>query len=95
MATYTTNYNLRKIALEDSPPDITQLNGNFDTIDATMKANEDAISALEASNDGKMPKVAGAGTGNIAVFAANGDVVDGGLKFTIVNGGLVVTYEET
>ena len=33
MATYTSNYNLRKIDLGDAPPDITVINGNWDTID--------------------------------------------------------------
>ena len=93
MATYTTNYNLKKLALTDSPPDITELNGNFDTIDLTMHTNAEAISALQTSNNGKMAKVAEAGTGNIAVFDENGSCVDGGLKFSIVDGGLVVTYE--
>ena len=57
MATYTTNYNLKKLALTDSPPDITELNGNFDTIDLTMHTNAEAISALQTSNNGKMAKV--------------------------------------
>ncbi len=93
MATYTTNYNLRKIALEDSPPDITQLNGNFDTIDATMKANEDAISALETSNDGKAEKDSNAVQGNIAVFDSSGNCKDGGLKLYVdANGILNIEY---
>ena len=93
MATTTTNYNLTKLELSDSPPDITELNANFDTIDTKIHDNAVAISALQTSNSGKMAKVAGAGTGNIAVFDANGNVVDGGLKFSIVDGGLVVTFE--
>lgn len=36
----TTNYQLNKIELTDSPPDITVLNQNFDTIDTNLyKAN--------------------------------------------------------
>ena len=37
MATHTPNYNLVKIELADSPPDITVLNENFDTIDTELK----------------------------------------------------------
>lgn len=37
MATYTTNYNLTKIDLNDAPPDITVINSNWDTIDAELK----------------------------------------------------------
>lgn len=40
MATYTTNYNLTKIALTDAPPDITVLNKNWDTVDAKLKSIE-------------------------------------------------------
>lgn len=36
MATRTTNYNLVKIELTDSPPDITVLNENFDIIDEEL-----------------------------------------------------------
>ena len=37
----TTNYNLNKIELTDSPPDITVLNPNFDTIDTQLKTLSD------------------------------------------------------
>ena len=36
MPTYTDNFNLTKISLGDSPPDITVLNNNFDIIDGFM-----------------------------------------------------------
>lgn len=39
----TTNYAMKKIDLTDSPPDITVLNGNFDTIDSEMKKHSDDI----------------------------------------------------
>lgn len=41
MSSKTTNYNLHKIDLNDSPPDITVLNQNFDTIDAELKKRLD------------------------------------------------------
>lgn len=44
MATYTTNYNLTKIALTDAPPDITVINGNWDVLDAKLKAVETNVS---------------------------------------------------
>ncbi len=37
----TTNYQLKKIELSDSPPDITAINPNWDTVDGEMKANAD------------------------------------------------------
>lgn len=36
MPQYTENFNMTKISLGDSPPDITVLNSNFDTIDSFM-----------------------------------------------------------
>ena len=41
----TTNYNLNKIELLDSPPDITVHSQNFDIIDEELKNNADAISS--------------------------------------------------
>ena len=55
MSSKTTNYNLHKIDLNDSPPDITVLNQNFDTIDdelykasqkSTILTNEDLNTVL-------------------------------------------------
>ncbi len=37
MATYTENYNFTKVYLADSPPDITAINANWDTVDAKLK----------------------------------------------------------
>jgi hypothetical protein len=45
MSSKTTNYNLHKIDLADSPPDITVLNQNFDTIDAELKKSNDHIAS--------------------------------------------------
>lgn len=45
MASNTTNYNLHKIDLNDAPPDITVLNGNWDTIDAKLKEVEDTAAS--------------------------------------------------
>ena len=39
----TTNYGLKKIELTDSPPDITVMNSNWDTIDAELKEASDHI----------------------------------------------------
>ena len=44
----TTNYNLKKIELTDSPPDITVLNNNWDTIDEELKSQADALDAHKA-----------------------------------------------
>ena len=42
MSSKTVNYDLHKIGLEDSPPDITVLNQNFDIIDEELKKKYDA-----------------------------------------------------
>ena len=43
MSSKTTNFNLHKIDLTDAPPDITVLNGNFDTIDTQLKSVKDNV----------------------------------------------------
>lgn len=48
----TTNYKFNKPELTDVP-DITQLNQNFDTIDAELKAHDTEIDALSAALEGK------------------------------------------
>lgn len=47
MATNTTNYQLVKVALADSPPDITAINPNWDKIDAELKKNADSAKAAQ------------------------------------------------
>jgi len=55
----TTNYNLVKPELTDSPPDITVMNSNWDKIDVKLKANEEQIENLGVNKadliDGKVP----------------------------------------
>lgn len=48
MATFTTNYNLRKPADTDFIENDTDLNANFDIIDTEIKVRADAITALQA-----------------------------------------------
>lgn len=50
MATNTTNYSLVKPGLSDNV-DITVINGNMDTIDTTMKSNEDATRQIEETSE--------------------------------------------
>lgn len=46
MATYTSNYHMTKPQLTDAPPDITAINGNFDTIDSELASlNAKVLSA--------------------------------------------------
>lgn len=47
MATNTSNYQLVKIALSDSPPDITAMNPNWDKIDEEMKKNADSAKVAQ------------------------------------------------
>lgn len=83
MASYTTNYNLKKPDRVDFIA-IQVLNANADIIDAGIKA---AASAGVA-------KVTGATAGNMAQFTSTGEIEDSGLKFSIYNGGLRVTYDD-
>lgn len=73
MATKTTNYNLHKIELNDAPPDITVLNPNWDTIDATLKTLSDSVGNMDWSELGT--KVIEAGVGLPVVTAISGDGV--------------------
>jgi len=52
VASYTENYNLTKIDLADSPPDITAINANWDTVDAKLKElSEGATTEIIKSYD--------------------------------------------
>lgn len=68
MSSKTTNYNLHKIDLADSPPDITVLNQNFDTIDSTLKAHDDHVKST--SNPHGVTK-AQVGLGNVPNVSTN------------------------
>lgn len=46
----TTNYNFKKLELTDAPPDITELNDNWDGIDATLKELSDNKAPLDSPN---------------------------------------------
>lgn len=52
MSSKTTNYNLHKIDLADSPPDITVLNQNFDIIDEQLKKSYSSDNKPTASDVG-------------------------------------------
>ena len=56
----------------------------------TETAFNEALSEI----DDYIPKNINAGVGNIAVFSSNGALEDGGLKFSIANGCLRVTYDD-
>ena len=60
MSSKTTNYNLHKIDLTDAPPDITVLNGNWDTIDTQLK--------------GRLPTSGGTITGDLLFAKVNNGV---------------------
>ena len=49
---------------------------------------------IHPKDDTKVDKVTSAVSGNIAIFGADGALADGGLKFSIANGGLRVTYDD-
>ncbi|AHM56421.1 putative phage tail fiber protein [Peptoclostridium acidaminophilum DSM 3953] len=73
----TTNYAMKKIDLTDSPPDITALNGNFDTIDEELKNHDDLIA--------NMPKYQTAGGTATAIILTDFSLVDGFSKNFIIN----------
>ena len=61
----TTNYNLKKIELTDSPPDITVLNNNWDTIDEELKSQADALAAHKADYANLVDRVNNLNTNDI------------------------------
>ena len=77
----TTNYQLNKIELTDSPADITVINGNWDTIDSELKTHSDDIDALENS---KFDKAGGTLSGKTTISAGGLDVT-GGTKTDTLN----------
>lgn len=79
MSSKTTNYNLHKIDLTDAPPDITVLNGNFDTIDTQLKNN-----ANHASNTSNPHGVTAAQAG---ALPASGGTMSGTIEFKQVSNG--------
>lgn len=92
MASKTTNYELNKIDLADSPPDITVLNTNADIIDTQLKKNADAItaantavSAVKTTADAALPASSFTGTQILSKMAATGSVL------SVANGGTGAT----
>lgn len=78
MASKTPNFNLHKIDLTDAPPDITVLNGNFDTIDTQLKKALDGAAKAHASTHaiGGSDPITPA---SIGAVSKSGDTVDGTL----------------
>lgn len=93
----TTNYGFNKPELQDSPPDITVLNPNFDKIDAQLKSLTDKDTELNtAINQVKtdyLPKTGGNVTNALTVknktvaVSVNGSVADANGNITIDVGG--------
>lgn len=50
----TTNYKFKKPELTDSPPDITVMNPNWDSIDTKLKDNETQINSLDVNKLNKI-----------------------------------------
>jgi len=82
----TSNYNLIKPAGNEGY-DIEQFNTNMDIIDG-------AIKNVSTANAKKVDKVTNGTAGNMAVLTAGGGVADSGLRFSIYNGGLRITYDD-
>jgi len=77
----TINYKLKKPELTDSPPDITVLNNNWDTIDEELKSQADALDAHKADYTkygfGNRPYTVSYNT--IYIDEANGNDANNGL----------------
>lgn len=93
----TTNYGLNKPELQDSPPDITVLNPNFDKIDAEMKrlTNKDTeiVESINKVKNDYLPKTGGNITNGLTIknktvaVSVNGSVADANGNITIDVGG--------
>ncbi len=79
MATNTSHYNLIKPGTDDYY-DVGDFNSNSDIIDTALYS--------------KIGKINNPIAGNIAILTSTGDIADGGLKFSIVNGILRITYDD-
>lgn len=73
---YTTNYNLKKIELTDAPPDITQLNSNFDTIDDELAVHVERLDAQEVREGDIWASINALGDKVITPFCVNSGVLD-------------------
>lgn len=78
MSTKTTNYNLVKPALSDAPPDITQLNTNWDVIDQLLKDHADKARPIKVGyyiGDGTTDRVIDVGFVPAGVLVLHSDGV--------------------
>ena len=73
---YTTNYNLKKIELTDAPPDITQLNSNFDTIDDELAVHVGRLDAQEVREGDIWASINALGDKVTTPFCVNSGVLD-------------------
>ena len=73
MATYTTNYHLKKPAPSDTV-DIDDLNGNFDVLDEHLKIAEDKtdLPDVTSADNGKVLRVVNGAWAAVNVEAAEG-----------------------
>ena len=65
MSSKTTNYNLHKFDLTDSPPDITVINESMDTIDAELKKRFENTEVIPVENGGTGKATADEAFGNL------------------------------
>lgn len=65
MSSKTTNYNLHKFDLTDSPPDITAINESMDTIDAELKKRFENTEVIPVENGGTGKATADEAFGNL------------------------------
>ena len=65
MSSKTTNYNLYKFDLTDSPPDITVINESMDTIDAELKKRFENTEVIPVENGGTGKATADEAFGNL------------------------------
>ena len=83
----TQNYGFNKPELSDSPPDITVMNSNWDTIDKKIKENTDAIAQnSEAIGKAVLQK----NENRITIFNADGSITE-----TVKSGNAILRTKTT
>ena len=91
---YTTNYGLRKLELTDSPPDITELNSNWDSLDTELKSTDNkagsayakANTAHNQANSAYSQANSAYSKGNSAHITANSAYTQANNAYTLANG---------
>lgn len=61
---------------------------------AQVQTAQDTADSAKTTAEAAIPKLVGAVAGNVAILNEDGTVADGGIKLSVVEGGLRVTYDD-